>query len=78
MLERDRCSVEDSTSTMLACLSEDELLGDVLPATPVVPNVLYTVFEVFDPDWNFHEVAPNAIQGVSETSTSGRTLLDGR
>ena len=24
-------------------LDEDELLGDVLPATPVVPNVLYTI-----------------------------------
>ena len=34
---------EDSVSSMPACMSEDELLGDVLPATPVVPNVLYTI-----------------------------------
>ena len=27
--ERERCAVEDSTSIMLACLSEDEPLGDV-------------------------------------------------
>ena len=36
---------EDSSSSMPACMSEDELLGDVLPATPVVPNVLYTICE---------------------------------
>ena len=52
---------------MPACMSEDEPLGDVLPATPVVPNVLYTVYEVFDPDWNFHEVAQNAIEGATAT-----------
>ena len=36
---------EDSVSSMPACMSKDELLGDVLPATPVVPNVLYTICE---------------------------------
>ena len=25
------------------------------------------VYEVFDPDWNFHEVAQNAIQGATAT-----------